>query len=257
MHRIARRGRGYAGVVHDSWARVYDFIYDECFGATFARLTDDTLSLVERTQPPPARVLDLGAGTGRLALPLARRGYDVTAVECSAGMADQLDDRARRLRVPVVLRRGDFRDLPAVVDGAGGPAFDLALAVFTVLNYLVTPEDVEALARGTAACLRPGGRAVFDLAERRLFASALFESERLHREVEVHELSRDVFSYRDAGCGVFHGERFQYDDLFTLRYWRAEELLWIFARHGLTVLEEATGPLRVSGSRWFVLERLA
>jgi SAM-dependent methyltransferase len=247
--------------VHDTWARVYDFIYDECFGATFTRLTDATLALVERTQPPPARILDLGAGTGRLAIPLALRGYDLTAVERSHGMANTLAERARHLAAPLVLRRGDFRDLDAVLgplDGtraADAAPFDIALAVFTVVNYLVAEDDVAALARGTAERLRPGGHVVLDLAERRLFASALFESERLHREIEVTELAPDVFRYRDAGCGVCDGERFQYDDLFTLRYWRPDDLLWIFARHGLTVSEDATGPLRASGSCWFVLEK--
>ena len=44
--------------------------------------------------PPPARILDIGAGTGFLALPLAALGHQVTAVDLSAGMLAQLRARA-------------------------------------------------------------------------------------------------------------------------------------------------------------------
>jgi SAM-dependent methyltransferase len=246
---------------HDSWARQYDFIFDECFGDTFRRLTDETVRLIAEIQPASGRVLDLGSGTGRIAIPLARQGYHVTAVEGSDGMADVLAEKAAAQRVDLDIRRADMRDLAMALagdrtspDGANG-SFDVCVAIFTVFNYLVSDEDLLAVAAGIARHLRLDGRLLFDLAERRLFASALFESERLHREIDVSELSPDVFRYRDAGCGVFEGERFQYDDLFTLRYWRPDELLWILARHGLTMTEDATEPLRASGSRWFVLEK--
>jgi SAM-dependent methyltransferase len=47
-------------------------------------------ALAELAGPPPARVADLGAGTGHLALPLAARGYDVTAVEPAGEMLARL-----------------------------------------------------------------------------------------------------------------------------------------------------------------------
>lgn len=47
-------------------------------------------ALAELAGPPGARVADLGAGTGHLALPLAARGYDVTAVEPASEMLERL-----------------------------------------------------------------------------------------------------------------------------------------------------------------------
>jgi SAM-dependent methyltransferase len=245
--------------VHDSWARYYDFVYDECFGTSFWRLTADTLEALCALQPSPARVLDLGAGTGRLAIPLALLGYDVTAIEQSAGMADVLASRAATVGARLELHRRDFRSPDASRGtGSGSPRpdrFDLALAVFTVLNYVLTEEDLATLAGALSGCVRAGGHVVFDIAERRLFAPALFESANLHREITVRQLSPALFAYRDAGSGTCDGERFHYEEEFTFRYWRAEEVLTTFAAAGFDLRDSLTERLAASGSRWFVLRR--
>lgn len=244
--------------MHDSWAHYYDFVYDECFGSAFWRLTAETLSVIAEHQPSPARVLDLGAGTGRLAVPLALLGYEVTAVEHSTGMADAMERRVAELGAVLDLRRQDVRAVHAA-DASDGPTprvpYDIAIAIFTVLNYLVTEDDIHQLGAAVGSSLRRDGRFVFDLAARRLFAPATFESRRFQRRVDVRPLSPVTFEYRDSGCGVMNGQRFRYDEVFTLRYWRDEEVLPILAEHGLTFEADVTDRLRESGSRWFVLRR--
>jgi SAM-dependent methyltransferase len=215
--------------------------------------------VVGEVRPAPARVLDLGAGTGRLASPLALLGYHVTAVERSRGMADVLARRAAKHGVQIDLQRRDFLRLgepcgpDAVLMDRPLGSFDLAIAIFTVLNYITSDDDLLLFARDVA--VEPGGSFVFDIAQRRLFASALFESACLHREIEVHELAPAIFSYRDAGCGTSEGQRFDYDEVFTMRCWRDDEVLPRFAKAGLVFSKEVTGRLGESGSRWFVLRR--
>lgn len=67
------------------------------WGATLRRLLP----------PPPARVLDVGAGTGFLTIQLARQGYDVTAFDLSAGMLARLADKARDAGLEVKTVQGD------------------------------------------------------------------------------------------------------------------------------------------------------
>jgi len=259
----ARRGNGLdlpepappvAGL--DSFAPYYDLVYDECFGDVFWRLTADTLALVRQFQPPPARLLDLGAGTGRLAVPLSLLGYDVVAVERSAGMADMLDRRAAGLDARLSVRRADFarHDGESII--ARDDPFDIAIAAFTVVNYLVNEIELEGLARLVTRGLRRDGCFMFDAAERRLFASATFESKQLHREIEVTPLPEPLFRYRDSGTGTVDGKRFTYSEEFTFRYWRPDELLPVFRAAGLRLEEDVSHRLRESGSHWFVLRRI-
>ncbi|MGA8459828.1 MAG: class I SAM-dependent methyltransferase, partial [Streptosporangiaceae bacterium] len=61
---------------------------------------------------PPARVLDAGAGTGFLSLLLAAQGYQVTAMDLSAGMLDRLRAKAARQGLDVEIVRADAASPP-------------------------------------------------------------------------------------------------------------------------------------------------
>jgi SAM-dependent methyltransferase len=121
---------------HDAWAEVYDLVYAEEFGALLEGLTDRTLELVCILAKPPAAVVEFGAGTGRLAIPLASVGYRVVAVEPSAAMLGRLAGKPGGDAVRRVVGR--------VQDYAGDMRFDLALCVFGVLSYLTTRAQLDA-----------------------------------------------------------------------------------------------------------------
>src|SRR3954451_12322722 len=63
---------------------------------------------------PPARIADLGCGTGSLSLLLARDGYDVTGIDLSENMVAQAKRKAEAAALDVVIRQGDVSrpDLP-------------------------------------------------------------------------------------------------------------------------------------------------
>lgn len=61
----------------------------------------------------PARVLDVGAGTGFLSLPLARLGHEVTALDLSSSMLARLEEKSQREGLPIHSVQGSAHDPPA------------------------------------------------------------------------------------------------------------------------------------------------
>ena len=101
------------------------------------------------------RALEFAIGTGRIGIPLAERGVDVTGIELSQPMIDQLRTKVDEATIPVV--RGDM----ATTRVAG--EFSLVYLVFnTISNLLTQAEQVECF-RNAARHLRPGGRFLIEL----------------------------------------------------------------------------------------------
>lgn len=98
------------------------------------------------------RLLDVGIGTGRGSLPLARAGFEVTGVDSSQAMLDQ----TRKLAgdTPIQLRQGDLGDLK-FADGE----FDGVMSLNVLVHF---PNWREILAEWHRVA-RPGGRILFDI----------------------------------------------------------------------------------------------
>jgi ubiquinone/menaquinone biosynthesis C-methylase UbiE len=108
-------------------------------------------ALAELAGRPGAAVGDLGAGTGHLALPLAARGFDVTAVEPAQAMLDRLCETARSRGLPL-------RALHATAEALPLPKASLDLVVVCeALHFLdaelAAGEIGRVLARGGALCV--------------------------------------------------------------------------------------------------------
>lgn len=121
--------------------------------------------LARRRLGGPGRILELGCGTGRITVPLARDGHQVVALDRSRPMLDRLRSRVAALPAAVAARitpaLADLRSFD-VARRAGGK-FPLAIAAFNVLEHLYTRGEVDACLRRAAAHLTPDGAFVFDV----------------------------------------------------------------------------------------------
>ena len=101
------------------------------------------------------RALELGIGTGRIALPLVQRGVPVHGIELSKAMAAKL--RAKPGGEDIGVTIGDFAT--TTVDGT----FSVAYLVFNTIMNLTTQEAQVACFRNVAAHLEPGGCFVIEV----------------------------------------------------------------------------------------------
>lgn len=105
--------------------------------------------LLEHLPPAPARVADLGCGSGSLSVLLAEQGYDVHGLDLSDRMLDVARAKASRAGVEVPFSQGDASE-PGLETGA----FDVVLCRHVLWAL---PDPSAALARWVDL-LRPGGR---------------------------------------------------------------------------------------------------
>jgi SAM-dependent methyltransferase len=134
---------------YDAIARLYD---------PWSRtVVEDVGFYVEEAVRSGGPVLELGVGTGRIAVPTAAAGIAVVGVDRSAGMLEVARERAQLAGVELDLRLGDLREPP--VDGT----FPLVTIPFRSLLHMETDADRRAALRAVHVLLEPGGRFVFDV----------------------------------------------------------------------------------------------
>jgi len=140
---------------------------DGCFGERVAATYDE--SAADMFQPGVVdaaadflaglagggRALELGIGTGRIALPLARRGVPVHGIDLSGAMVARL--RAKPGGDAIGVTIGDFATTTA--DGT----FSVAYLVFNTIMNLTTQGAQVACFRNVAAHLEPGGCFVIEV----------------------------------------------------------------------------------------------
>jgi ubiquinone/menaquinone biosynthesis C-methylase UbiE len=106
-------------------------------------------------------VLELGCGTGRVALPVVKAGVQLVGIDLSAPMLARARRRLVRARLTgrALLVRGDIRHLPF----RSRPGFGLVMAPYGILQSLTRERDLEATLQSVARVLRPGGLFGLDL----------------------------------------------------------------------------------------------
>ncbi|OBJ61673.1 bifunctional 2-polyprenyl-6-hydroxyphenol methylase/3-demethylubiquinol 3-O-methyltransferase UbiG [Mycobacterium sp. 1423905.2] len=128
-------------------------------GPLFGTEADARVSGLAAQAPDPAdyRVLDIGAGTGRNALALARRGHPVDAVEITPKFADIIRSSAERESLDVHVIESDAFD---TMDGVRSD-YQLIVASEVVPEFR-TSQELRGVFELAADCLAPGGQLVFN-----------------------------------------------------------------------------------------------
>ncbi|MDD5628352.1 MAG: class I SAM-dependent methyltransferase [Elusimicrobia bacterium] len=134
-------------------AEIYDAdLYDAC-----NHRGDDLPFYLACARAARGPVLELCCGSGRLTIPLARAGIDITGLDFTPAMLGRARRKARQAGLSLRLVRGDMRRASL------GRRFKLVFIPFNSLQNTYAIRDVERVLANVRRHLAPGGRFVFDV----------------------------------------------------------------------------------------------
>ena len=134
-----------------------------------ASVTEDVAFYLAEARRAAGSIVELGVGTGRIAIPIAADGLHVIGVDSSRGMLDICARRAALAGVELDLRLGDLMEPPVP------ERVPLVIVPFRSYLHLHTDAERRRALGATHALLIPGGRLVFDV-----FAPARDDIEETH-----------------------------------------------------------------------------
>ena len=233
--------------VFADYARYYNLLYRE---KDYAEETNFVLETLRQHGCSPKTLLDLGCGTGRHALEMARRGIAVTGVDMSETMLSMgreqlsLQDAASLPSPLPDLYQGDARTF------RGDRQFDAVTSLFHVMSYQNTEEDALAVLLTAREHLCPDGFFLFDfwygpgvLTDLPTIRERLMEDDliRIHRRaVPEHRVEENTVTvnYTVTITDKNEAERGRLEESHSMRYWFLPELRYLAKQAGLQVCGE-------------------
>jgi SAM-dependent methyltransferase len=160
----------------------YDAIA-ELYDPWSASVVEDVGFYLEEARRSGGPVVELGVGTGRIAIPLAADGIRVIGVDSSRAMLDVCARRAALAGVELDLRVGDLREPPV------RERVPLVICPFRSLLHMDTDDDRRRVLASVRKLLRPSGRFAFDVFTPGADDIAQTQDRWLEREPGIFELA--------------------------------------------------------------------
>lgn len=141
-------------MAYERFAYLYDELMEDSPYDEWERFIE---SRVEAYRSPGQKLLDIGCGTGELAVRLAKAGYDVTGVDLSTEMLTVADSKASENQLEIQFYEQDMRELNLPEQ------FDIITIMCDSLNYLETLDDIKATFKRVNEHLNEEGLFIIDV----------------------------------------------------------------------------------------------
>jgi 2-polyprenyl-3-methyl-5-hydroxy-6-metoxy-1,4-benzoquinol methylase len=183
------------------------------------------------------RILDVGCGTGRHAIELTRRGYQVTGVDLSEAQLKRAKEKAKADNLVIDFQRHDARNLPF------GGEFEVAIMLCEGgFSLMETDEMNFDILKSVTKALKPNGKLIFTT------LNGLFPL--YHNVDEFHESTReegnsicknstfDLMNFRDYNIVEFEDDSGKKKTLeCNERYYVPSEITWLLKSLGYRIID--------------------
>lgn len=198
-------------MAYHEFASIYDELMDH---APYDDWVQFTLEIINQKEKSVSKIVDLGCGTGEVAIPLAKQSYTMIGVDISTHMLACASNKALNEKVEVQWLQQDMRQLTGLQD------VDMVISYCDSINYITNEADLAAVFTGVYDSLADDGLFVFD------FHALPYASTALMDQTFTH-VSEDLTYIWDCERGALPGEMTHYLTFFQAdgqRYRRFDEV---------------------------------
>jgi SAM-dependent methyltransferase len=183
------------------------------------------------------KILDIGCGTGRHAIELTKRGYNVTGVDLSGDQIKRAKEKAKEAKITIEFQMQDARNLPFENE------FDLAIMLCEGgFSLMETDEMNFEILKNAAKSLKDKGKLIFTTLNGLfpLFHSVkeFYESAQKEGQSQCKDCSFDLMTFRDHNTAVIEDDSGNKRELkCNERYYVPSEITWLLKSIGFNKID--------------------
>ncbi len=136
-------------IYHNKFAHIYDYFQKGVKG--------DVKFYLDYFKNFKGKILEIGAGTGRITVPLLKNGLDITALDIAPGMLKVLEDKAKEENINAKTICADMRGFSLK------HKFDAVIITYRAFQHLYTVKDQLKTLKNIRKYLKPNGVLIFDV----------------------------------------------------------------------------------------------
>ncbi|MEW5816073.1 MAG: class I SAM-dependent methyltransferase [Spirochaetota bacterium] len=183
------------------------------------------------------KIIDVGCGTGRHAIELSKRGYNITGIDLSESQLARAKEKAKQLNLKIDFQQHDARNLP--FDGEFDAAIMLCEGAFSLME---TDEMNFEILKSAAKALKSKGKLIFTTLNGLfpLFHSVkeFYGSAQKEGQSQCKECSFDLMTFRDHNTVVFEDDSGNKRELqCNERYYVPSEIRWLLKTLGFKKID--------------------
>lgn len=246
--------------IFSNYAKYYDLLNQ---GKDYSKEVDYIDSIIKQYKPSSKSILDLGCGTGMHAIHFAQRGYNVHGIDQSKDMISIANNQSKskpEYSDNLEFSVGDMRNYST------GKSYDVVLALFHVMSYQVTDDDLENSISNVAKHIFSGSLFIFDcwygpavLSDKPYKRTKTFEDEDLLVErtsiPEIH-LSKNLVdvNFEISILDKKSKEKHSFSELHKMRYLFKPEMKQLLSKYSFEIVksEEWITGRNPDNDTWYV-----